>query len=467
MTLLDPGIWAVLAAINGFIAAVTAVAASAHALLTKRDSRAAWGWIAACWLFPLVGPTFYYLFGINRLQRLAVLPPIFDAGPTLAVSNAPLPELVRVGQRLTGLNPTGGNQIDLLHNGEEAYPAMLRAIADARVSIRLCTYIFQAGTAADRFIAALASAQARGVDVLVLVDGMSELFFAGHILQRLRKLQVPVARFLRPSLFPPTLRLNTRIHRKLLIVDDQIAFIGGMNIRDEQMLKPRRPASTSDLHFRLRGPVVAPLTAVFARDWLFTTGEQLPAAIEAPAAGDSACRPVTTGPNEDLEKLTLLLIAAIGSAHRRVLIMTPYFIPSLSLLAALECAALRGVAVDIVLPARSNQRYVDRASRRFQHMLLQRGVAIWLQPAPFAHAKLFIVDDQYLQIGSANLDQRSLRLNFELVIEVFDPVVVARLASHVIEIRRASRSVELKQLQALSLPTRLVDAVCWLFSPYL
>ncbi len=469
--LLDPEIWALIATINAALALLAAGLASVHALLTKRDSRAAWGWIATCWLFPLAGPTLYYLFGINRLQPQplpnAPTAPGLDPLAITPVCERSMAEQVRVGQRLTGLLPVPGNRIDVLHNGEEAYPAMLRAIADARCSIRVCTYIFKVGASADRFIAALATAQARGVDVLVLVDGMAELLFAGRIRQRLRKLNVPTARFLKPGLFPPMLRLNTRIHRKLLIIDDRVAFTGGMNIRDRQMLKPPRPDSTSDLHFRLSGPVVAPLAAIFARDWQFTTGEALPDAVPAEAAGGSACRPVTTGPNEDLEKLTVLLIAAIGSAHRRVLIMTPYFIPTLSLLAVLEAAALRGVAVDIVLPARSDQRYVDRASRRFQQALLLRGAAIWLQPAPFAHGKLFIVDDHYLLLGSANLDQRSLRLNFELVVEVFDPAVVAQLALHVVDIRRRSLRVDAAELRARSLPTRLLDGLCWLFSPYL
>lgn len=458
----------------------TALTAASHALLHKRDPRSAWGWIAACWLFPVAGAFLYYIFGINRLQararRLLGAPPKPDipAGDTSApllsvagVDPVELRELVRLGSAMTGLPLSFGNQIEILHNGDEAYPAMLQAIATAQESIYLCTYIFETGEIGNRFIEALARAHKRGVKVRVLVDGMSEVFFASATRRRLLELGVPAERFLPPRLFPPMLHLNLRNHRKVLIVDGNVAFTGGMNIRDVHMLHPLTQESTSDLHFRVIGPVIEQLEMCFLDDWHFAANEMMPRSEVQSAGGQSTCRVITNGPNEDLDKLAMMLIGALANAHRRVLIMTPYFIPSEALVAALQSAALRGVEVHIMLPLRSDQRYVDWASRKFLEQLLHRGVHVWLRPRPFAHAKLFLVDGYYAQIGSANMDQRSLRLNFELVLEVFDRVLGEKLTRHFDEVRAVSTPLKAADLAERSLVERLRDGVCWLFSPYL
>jgi cardiolipin synthase len=263
------------------------------------------------------------------------------------------------------------------------------------------------------------------------------------------------------------LNIDLRNHRKLLIVDRRLAFTGGMNIRDCQRLFPPGPHSTADLHFRVEGAVVEQLEAVFINDWHFSTGESLPACGPVPAAGHSVCRVIADGPNQEVEILVMILLGALAAAHRRVLIMTPYFIPGAALLAGLQSAALRGVVVDVVLPARSNQRYVDWASRKFLEQLLKCGVRIWLRPAPFAHSKLFVIDDDYAQVGSANLDQRSLRLNFELILELYDPAVVALLAIHHDEVRGGCKPLGSDALAARPVTERLRDGICWLFSPYL
>ena len=459
----------------------SALTAASHALLHKRDSRSAWGWIATCWLFPLAGAFLYYLFGINRLHTRARLlmgpsrPLGIAVGDSISklmsavagVDTVELRELVRIGGAMTGLPLSFGNRIETLHNGDEAYPAMLQAIADARQTIYLCTYIFEAGEVGNRFIQALAAAHARGVKVRVLLDGIPDMFFAGKARRRLRAHGVPVARFLPPSLFPLMLSVNLRNHRKLLIVDSRTAFTGGMNIRDCHMLKPLTAKSTADLHFRITGPVIEQLEHSFQDDWRFAAGEVLPPSEPAPANGDSVCRVITNGPNEDVDELVMILMGALAIAQKRVLIATPYFIPSPLLIAALQSAALRGVQVHILLPARSNQRYVDWASRKFLEQLLHRRVHIWLRPPPFAHTKLFLVDGYYAQIGSANMDQRSLRLNFELVVEVYDQALVEKLARHHDEVRATSTPLRLEDLAARSLAGRLRDGICWLFSPYL
>lgn len=460
---------------------VSAAAAASHALLNKRDPRSAWGWIAACWFLPLVGATLYYLFGINRLQQrvqklLGRPPPLIDTIDAMpsseqlsmaGVDPVELRELVRIGSAMTQLPLTFGNHIEMLRDGEQAYPAMLQAIEAAQQSIDLCTYIFEAGEVGDRFVMALITAHRRGIQVRVLVDGMSELFFASPVRRRLIAAGVPAVGFLPPRWFPPMLHLNLRNHRKLLLVDSRVAFTGGMNIRDCHQQTPCTTETTTDLQFSLQGPVVQQLEECFLEDWQFASGEQVTRSGQAIARGDSVCRVITDGPNEDLDKLVMILTGVLANAHHRVMILTPYFIPNPALMAALQAAALRGVEVNLLLPARSDQVYADWAARPYLDLLLRYQVKIWLQPAPFAHTKLFLVDGFYAQIGSANLDQRSLRLNFELMVEIYDRRFVQALADYAEAARAQSIPLTLAALEVRSLIVRLRDRFCWLFSPYL
>jgi cardiolipin synthase len=451
-----------------------AAAAALHALLTKPDPRSAISWIALCWLFPLGGPILYWLFGINRVVR-----PGRPRGGSVQAARASdasfeamsaYSGLARVGDTLTGLPLLAGNSIEPLHNGEVAFPRMLRAIAEARHSVYLATYIFQTDSVGRGFVDALHSAAARGVRVQVLVDGIGEWYDWPHVVPLLRRAGVDTARFLPPRLFPPNLSLNCRNHRKLLLVDGEVGFMGGMNLggRETGGSTGRR---MSDMHFCLRGPVLAQLTEVFAADWQFARKEQTaPAAAEPgapPTRGTAVCRVITGGPDESPDKLLLILLSAIGAARRRILIMTPYFIPPGELVAALQAAALRGVEVSLVLPRHSNLRYIDWATRHWLPALVSRGVCVHLQEPPFSHAKLFLIDADYAHIGSVNLDTRSLRLNFEIALEVFDEALCAQMGAAITAIRDRARGLTTADLEKISLLARVRDSLCWLISPYL
>jgi cardiolipin synthase len=173
------------------------------------------------------------------------------------------------------------------------------------------------------------------------------------------------------------------------------------------------------------------------------------------------------GPNEDLDKLAAILVGAVSSARSRVLIMTPYFLPSRELIGTLQTAALRGVEVNVVLPSKNDVRMVHWATRNMLWELLKRGIRVYYQPPPFVHSKLLIVDDHYAQIGSFNIDPRSLRLNFELAIEIYDMEVAEGLASYVLEKIERSREISLTDVDSRAIPIRIRDALAWLFTPYL
>jgi len=469
--------WPHLAAGFDFLAALLA---SAHALLHKRDTRAATLWIGVVWLMPGFGPVLYLVFGVNRIRRRAISLRLKKPSHRAIPQNLGEPQhagaehlkmLAHVVNRIAVFPLTSGNHVQPLVNGDEAFPAMLAAIKSAKKTISLSTYIFDNDPTGGQFAAALGRAVTRGVAVRVLIDSAGARYSWPSIIHELRRANVPVARFL-PSLAPwRVMTLNLRNHRKLLAVDGQIAFTGGMNIRHGNVLaaSPRQPVQ--DLHFRVEGPLVGQLQAAFANDWAFTTGEVLHGETwfpePRPTGRGVIARVITDGPDADFETLRLTLLAALAEAQTSVQILTPYFLPDPALITALNLAALRGVRVDIVLPAKNNLPFVHWASRAMWWQMLERGCRIWLTPPPFDHSKLMIVDGHWVLLGSANWDTRSLRLNFELNVECYGREFAHEMTAVLGKKLGGAREVTKAEVDGRALPAKLRDAAARLFSPFL
>ena len=471
--------WPHLAAGFDFLAALLA---TIHALLHKRDPRAATLWIATIWMLPVLGPLFYLVLGVNRIRRRAVHLAVHktllaravpeDFGDASHEGAAHLKLLARVVSRVDPRPLTAGNRFEPLVNGDAAYPAMLAAIGSAKKSLTLCSYIFDNDASGAQFVAALQSAVQRGVAVRVLVDAAGTRYSWPPITRRLGAAKVPHAKFLPASLLTPwrVATINLRNHRKLLIVDGHVAFTGGMNIRHGNVLGSRPKSPVSDLHFRVAGPVVTQLQEAFANDWAFTTGEVLDGEIwfaEPVDTGEVIARAISDGPDADYDKLRLTLLAALAEAQTSVKILTPYFLPDPTLVSALNLAALRGVEVDIVLPAKSNLPYVHWASRALWWQVLERGCKIWLAPPPFDHSKLMVVDGHWVLLGSANWDARSLRLNFELNVECYGRGFAGEMEKLIARKMSAAHPVVQAEVDARWVPVKLLDAAARLFSPYL
>ena len=477
---LDPleRIWPHLVAGLAFLGALLA---SIHALLNKRDSRAAVLWLGFIWLMPLVGPILYLGLGVNRIRRRALL----LRAESATGARRPIPEdmgepdkpeaehlrmLARIVGRVATQPLASGNGIQALINGDETFPAMLAAIESAKTSVSLATYIFDRDRSGRQFVAALGRAVARGVQVRVLIDDAGARYSWPTILRELKRARVPVAQFLPTFPIWHFMTMNLRNHRKLLIVDGRTAFTGGINIRHGNVLneKPRRPVQ--DLHFRIEGPVVTQLQEAFANDWAFCTNETLQGLAWFPELEDSGkviARAIADGPDEDFERLRWILLAALAEAQSSVQIVTPYFLPDPALTMALNLAALRGLRVDIILPANSNLPFVDWASRAMWWQVLERGCRIWLTPPPFDHSKLMIVDGHWVLFGSANWDARSLRLNFELNVECYGRDFAREMETVVQQKLRGAREVTLAEVDGRPVLVKLRDATARLFSPYL
>ena len=456
-----------------------------HALLFKSDHRAVLGWLGFMVLLPLAGPALYWLFGINRVRRKAQeteTPSFTDQGsvPPLGPTGAgPFSALEQAGLRVTGQPLLPLPKITPLENGEGAYPAMLNAIAEAQQEVLLSSFIMEPDSTGHAFSDALAEAQGRGVRVYVLLDDLGRRFGFRTIKGELRRHKLPHRHFMPLRLLPPSVSLNLRNRRKLLIIDRRLAFTGGINLSDRHLLAKKAKDATAEVHFELEGPVIAELTRVFAEDWSIAHGTEpqtLPgldtqaqprAAIPNTETGAPSCRLVVDGPGDQLDRLPLLLCAVISAAKRSVRIMTPYFLPEDRLMGALQGAALRGIEVTVVIPEESNWRVVDWAANQRLWRLVNVGVRVFKQKPPFNHAKYLPIDGCYTLLGSTNLDPRSLRLNFELNLEVFDTELCGQLKAHFGDALAHSKPVTEAALRERGLLSRLRDASAALFTPFL
>jgi cardiolipin synthase len=446
-----------------------AVGVTVHVLLTKREAGSSVAWIGLAWLAPIMGSVLYLLLGINRVRRRAQSlhrprPPKRTRNVATARSDH-LAALEHAGRQITGRPTEDGNSIQLLQNGDNAYPQMLAAIDGATRSIALSSYIFRADVAGNPFIEALTRAKDRGVDVRVLIDGYGGGYFTSSTYHRLRRAGVPAARFLHSTLPWRMPFLNLRSHKKILGIDGRVVFTGGLNIGVENLTRTHPKHPVFDTHFRFEGPIVAQLIDVFAADWLFATKETLSGDAWFPAlspAGDSTSRVVTSGPDNDLEKIEFVVLSALSCARKSIKIMTPYFLPDERIITALSLAAFRGVEVDLVLPEHSNHPTVDWGSRVQMSPLLKAGCRVWTYPAPFNHSKLMTVDDLWALVGSANWDVRSFRLNFELDLEIYTSGVVREIDSLITAHQKARLTLDHR-----ALALKLRDGAARLLVPYL
>ncbi|WP_275782329.1 phospholipase D-like domain-containing protein [Pararhizobium gei] len=474
------------------LSVVLGVPAAVHAAMTKQEVRSALGWVGIILLSPVLGAMLYAVAGINRIRRSSIeqqRSQFRDRRPDdLAKYDVSAASVAgQFGQRFAGMKLLGdrvsrhricsGNTAAMLTGGDRAYAAMLQEIADARRSILLESYIFDRDPIGLRFADALIAAVKRGVQVRVLIDAVGARYSVPSIVGYLTEGGVTVRVFNGNIIMG--LRLpyaNLRTHRKILVIDGAVGFTGGMNIRAGFTFEFAGETQAHDTHFRVTGPVVADLFQVAAEDWRFTTREMLDgdAWRITPALTDSKprqplmlMRAVPSGPDRANESNHKMLMGAFSVARRSIRIMSPYFLPDRELISALVTASLRGVEVDIIVPAVNNLLLVDRAMTSQFDQVLKGGCRIWRADGPFNHSKLMTIDNRWSYVGSSNLDPRSLRLNFEIDLEILDTSFAAAIGETIKEVVRGASPVTLEELQSKPFLKRLVNRIFWLGSPYL
>ena len=455
-----------------------------HILLNKRNPRGAALWLVIVTLLPLTGPFLYWSLGINRLHQSKVvrtrrnrgsgswsLHPSEHTEPSV-FRNMGVRSLAVLSESIVRKPILSGNSVEALYEGNQVFPAMLTAIGAARHSVNLSTYILDKDAVGKRVISALCSAAERGVQVRVLVDGVGTSRAALSMARRLRssgaRLTVfhPLfgAWFKRPS-------FNMRYHRKLLVIDGVTGFTGGINISSRHLFsRTKEVDAVRDIHFRIGGAVVGSMQETFSLDWQVSTGEILTDERLFPkhrSTGDAAVRAICSGPDEDLEKIYQLVLGALRSATASVTMVTPYFIPDRVIIQALTSAVLAGVEVRLLLPEVSDHPLVQRASTAHLAELLEAGVKVLVIPSPFVHSKLMVVDGEWSLIGSANLDSRSFRLNFEFDLEVYDTPFARELLVYSDTLAENAKVLTSEDLRNRPVLTRRAEGAAKVFSPYL
>ncbi|MCS0502720.1 phospholipase D-like domain-containing protein [Ancylobacter mangrovi] len=456
------------------------LAAAIHAAMTKDDVRAAIGWVGVILLSPVVGAILYLVAGINRIRhstagrrRASQHPRRRHEPPPVAIALSPsLSAMKRLGDHLGSFPLVSGNAVNLLDSGDAAYPQMIAAINAAKRHVALSSYIFDNDPVGVLVADALVAAHRRGVAVRVLIDAIGARYSRPSIVGRLREGEVPTQLFMGNLIGLRLPYANLRSHRKMLIVDGATGFTGGMNIRAQFTSEYGKDDPARDTHFRIEGPAVEQLLSVFAQDWSFTCGENLdgPAWAEAPAGpprGTVAVRVVPSGPDHNLANAHSTIMGALSVAQSRVHICSPYFLPDQQLIGALTTAGRRGVEVDIVIPSANNLKLVDYAMTAQLDQVIAGNCRVWRAGGMFDHSKLMAVDGCWAYVGSSNLDPRSLRLNFELDLELYDPAVALEVEARIAQMAHAGSAETLATLGARPFLRRLRNRAIWLASPYL
>lgn len=466
------------------ISIIMGLAAAIHAAMTKDDVRAAIGWVGVALMSPIVGSILYFVVGINKIrhdhisaQRRKDIKDYMNHAKELFgdVANRAgeqFESLRNLCDELSTFPLHDGNNIKLLDSGDDAYPLMLKAIDEAQYSIALQSYIFDHDRIGLRFAEALKNAHHRGVKIRVLIDAVGSKYSRPPITQLLRSYGIRTELFMAN---PLTLRMpygNLRSHRKVLFIDGNIGFMGGMNIRESFMRSLKGDQAANDTHFRIEGPLVPQLFASFANDWEFTTRERLDieqwCKIAPIAPGPHVpVRCIRSSPDRFIAATHNVLLGALAVAKHNVRIQSPYFLPDQVLIGALNTAARRGVQVDIVIPGQNNLRLVSYAMDAQLNQIIKSGCRVWSNNGNFNHSKLLTIDDGWSYVGSSNMDPRSLRLNFELDLEIYDKTMARAIADRIDNEISNSTRITMHTLQRKPFIKRLRNRIIWLASPYL
>lgn len=423
------------------VLALTIYVVSSHSLRLHRHPSAAIAWVVALGLLPYAALPLYLIFGIRKIKigPAAAKTP----GPTARVSaDRPSARMQQLAAIMSLPPACTYARLNLHQHGEEALASLRHMIDQARHSLDICTFIFAHDDLGDDIVQRLSRRARDGIRVRVLVDGVGIYLGGRRHLKALSAAGIETAMFVPPLRSSLRGRTNLRNHRKLLIADGHWLWCGGRNLAAEYFLgEPMRSPPTPpwlDLSLDLQGPLAQQAQALFEQDWHFArhgvAAASSPPEPATPAETAPTGQLIASGPDQSDDTLYTLLISGFFTARRRIVMVSPYFVPDPTLLMSLSLAARRGIAVELVLPMRSNHRLADIARHRALRELTAAGACIRMLPQ-MNHAKAIVIDDELALIGTANLDGRSLFLNYELMLAIYDAADVGRIAAW-IEARR-------------------------------
>lgn len=463
------------------------IALSLRILMRRRNVGVTLSWLLLIYALPLVGFIFYGLFGERYLGRLRARRARTQYGfyrqwldevserrqLTAEEASSPLRPVMELTLGSLGMPALHSNHWRLLHNPNVVFDQLLRDITEAQEWIFMEFYIVEGDGRIEEILKALETACARGVHVHLLLDSVgSNRFLKSWRCQSLREAGVEVLEVLHANLFRMSLqRVDLRQHRKLISIDNHIAYTGSMNLADPIWFRQSSGVGPwIDLMVRLEGPVAAIMQGSMIFDWEMETGDRLVEGLAWPKSsphGRSLMQFLPTGPAFDEDIMLQVLLTAIHNARERIVITTPYFVPDDSVLQALKSVAKRGLDVTLMVPRRIDSRMAQYAGRSFYEELLSHGIEILRFTGGLLHTKCVIIDDHLVLIGSVNLDMRSIWLNFESTLVIDDHGFCRAMSNVIDEYKRSSHRLEVNQWRRRPVYKRVIENLAQLASPLL
>ncbi len=458
---------------NYVLAAVCAV----REVVASRTSQGSIAWLVALAFLPFPTAIIYLVFGWKHFDsyaqtRLRVRQSRLIRGEELAVIDRRMGVDWPVQMRASGMPFLAGNNIDLLVDGEATFESIFAGIAEAKHYIFVQFYIIRHDSLGQRLAAALMERSRAGVKVYVLYDDVGSSHLSEEYKDRLRAEGIEVFgfnhrhRFLR--IFGP-MRINYRNHRKIVVVDGHIGWTGGLNVGVEYLGENPRFGRWRDTHLRIEGPAVSSMSLIFQEDWLWATGRVLsiPNHGDVQEVGSTSALVMATGPADKFEACAIAFTDVIGQARQRLWVVSPYFVPDTDTRTALYAAALRGVDVRIMLPARPDHLLVWLASNAHADAMVEHGVGIYRYQRGFLHQKVLLMDDRIATVGSINFDNRSFAINFEMTVWMPDDRMVAAVEHMLVDDFAGCRPVSREEVQRRPVLNRFVNQAAKLLSPIL
>lgn len=457
--------WNVLSLVVEHLGNVLAIVLILAILSGKKEARATLGWVLLVLFLPYFGAIAYLLIGR--------LPPRFTPRTTprevrTGPSSESLPPPIERTTKVIGIDPVRCRNLEFLPSATVKYARLFDDLEAARQRIVLCYYVFRRDATGRKLLEVLARKASQGVEVFLLYDGWGAFWlrFAGFLTPY-------VGAGVRARPFHPVVdplqmsRINFRNHRKIVVVDGTVAYTGSINVGDEYLGRDIRFGPWKDVHVRLEGEAAAALETVFRADWAASGGEAIAASPPPPEPGETWIHVIPSGPNQPEESLFPLLLAQLVAAEKSVDIMTPYLVPDHSLITALAVAARQGADVRVLVPGRSNHPMVAAAGRSYYEELLSEGVSLYETTEGMLHAKGILIDGRWAMVGSTNLDDRSLHLNFEINVATSNDAFCRDLGSTFAGWVSEARRIGLKDVVERPLVRRLLESTCRTLSPVL
>ncbi|MDF2607464.1 MAG: phospholipase D/Transphosphatidylase [Bacillales bacterium] len=452
--------------------------------LENRSPSKTIAWLVILGIFPIFGFFFYLIFGQNYrkkykfsqkalIDELALIRfrDIEQKTQSQQVLSNSYSKVLNIGKRLGQFPVSSNTKTDVLTNGTETFTSILSAIRDATKHIHLEYYIVRNDEIGRSLKELLINKVKEGVEVRFLYDDVGSWELSKQFIKDLKENGVKIEPFSPVRVPFLNSKINYRNHRKIVIVDGIVGFVGGLNIGDEYLGRNRNFGFWRDTHLRLEGEAVNSLQFVFWQDWFFTTRERIGSDklyfTEYRPEANGSVQVVSGGPDSEVEVIKNLFFSMITSAKKSIMIATPYFIPDEDLHAALKIAALSGVDVKILFPKNPDKKIVYYASRTYFPSLLEAGVKIYEYEIGFLHSKIVIIDDKIASIGTANMDMRSFHLNFEVNVFLYGTDSINKLVCDFQTDVKSSKEIELEKFSQRHIGIKFIESICRLSSPVL